>query len=246
MRQGRKVRGPGSETSDSIPAMLSNNEFVIKAKSAKKIGYDTLHHMNRTGEIPMAKRMVMKKSNRKQASDMAGYKKGGKIRMQGGGLLSIDERRMREQEDRISRGESPNAQTPPPTPPVQEKPQPQPYTAKPPSGMENVSDAELEARMKKPWYKRMFGMAKGGAVCAACGGKMSAGGKCMKCGGMAKKGLSGYAGGGKAHPGFKAVAAKIGRNPKIRNPNAVLAAATRRASPAAKRANPRLKRVSGA
>ena len=47
------------------------------------------------------------------------------------------------------------------------------------------------------------------------------------------------------HPGFKAVAAKIGQEPGIRNPNAVLAAATRRASPAAKKANPRLNRVKG-
>lgn len=49
----------------------------------------------------------------------------------------------------------------------------------------------------------------------------------------------------KAHPGFKAVAAKIGRESGIRNPGAVLAAATRRASSAAKKANPRLKRVKG-
>jgi len=41
------------------------------------------------------------------------------------------------------------------------------------------------------------------------------------------------------------VAAKIGQEPGIRNPNAVLAAATRRASPAAKKANPRLNRVKG-
>ena len=45
------------------------------------------------------------------------------------------------------------------------------------------------------------------------------------------------------HPGFKAVAAKIGQKSGIRNPGAVLAAATRKASPAAKAANPRLKRV---
>jgi len=47
----------------------------------------------------------------------------------------------------------------------------------------------------------------------------------------------------KSHPGFKAVEREIGKNPKIRNPGAVLAAASRRASPAAKRANPRLNRV---
>ena len=48
-----------------------------------------------------------------------------------------------------------------------------------------------------------------------------------------------------AHPGFKAVEAKIAQEPGIRNPGAVLAAATRNASPAAKRRNPRLNRVKG-
>lgn len=48
-----------------------------------------------------------------------------------------------------------------------------------------------------------------------------------------------------AHPGFKAVEKKIGQKSGIRNPGAVLAAASRGASPAAKRANPRLKRVKG-
>lgn len=47
----------------------------------------------------------------------------------------------------------------------------------------------------------------------------------------------------KAHPGFKAVAAKIGREPGIRNPGAVLAAATRKASPSAKARNPKLNKV---
>jgi hypothetical protein len=47
----------------------------------------------------------------------------------------------------------------------------------------------------------------------------------------------------KAHPGFTAVAAKIGKRSGIKNPAAVLAAATRKASPAAKKSNPRLKRV---
>lgn len=46
-----------------------------------------------------------------------------------------------------------------------------------------------------------------------------------------------------AHPGFKTLAAKIGREPGIKNPAAVLAAATRRAGPAARKKNPRLNRV---
>lgn len=49
----------------------------------------------------------------------------------------------------------------------------------------------------------------------------------------------------KEHPGFAAVEAKIARRPGVRNPGAILAAAARKASPAAVAANPRLKRVSG-
>lgn len=46
---GGAIRGPGSGTSDSIPAMLSNGEYVIKASSAKSIGIDRLNQMNRQG-----------------------------------------------------------------------------------------------------------------------------------------------------------------------------------------------------
>lgn len=49
------------------------------------------------------------------------------------------------------------------------------------------------------------------------------------------------------HPGFKAVGKKIARKQgvPIKNAYAMLAASTRRASPAAKKTNPRLKRVKG-
>ena len=36
MAGGGPVRGPGSETSDSVPAMLSDGEYVVKASAAKK------------------------------------------------------------------------------------------------------------------------------------------------------------------------------------------------------------------
>jgi hypothetical protein len=49
----------------------------------------------------------------------------------------------------------------------------------------------------------------------------------------------------KKHPGFKAVEKKVAKEPGIKNPGAVVAAAARNASPAAKRANPNLKRVKG-
>lgn len=51
----------------------------------------------------------------------------------------------------------------------------------------------------------------------------------------------------KKHPGFKAVAQSISKRQAIskERASAILAAASRRASPAAKRANPRLKKVKG-
>lgn len=47
------------------------------------------------------------------------------------------------------------------------------------------------------------------------------------------------------HPGFKSVQRKIARQKgvSLKSAGAILAAATRRASPAAKRKNPRLRRV---
>lgn len=45
--QGGKVEGPGTSTSDSIPAMLSDGEYVIRASAAKAIGYDVLDELNK-------------------------------------------------------------------------------------------------------------------------------------------------------------------------------------------------------
>lgn len=50
---GGPVFGAGTATSDSIPARLSNGEYVIKAKSAAKLGRHALDMMNLTGELPM-------------------------------------------------------------------------------------------------------------------------------------------------------------------------------------------------
>ncbi|HCD3128676.1 TPA: transglycosylase SLT domain-containing protein [Acinetobacter baumannii] len=49
---GGQIRGPGTGTSDSIPIWASNEEFMIKESSAKKIGLDNLNYMNQTGELP--------------------------------------------------------------------------------------------------------------------------------------------------------------------------------------------------
>lgn len=49
---GGKVVGPGTATSDSIAARLSNGEFVVKTQAAKALGYKNLEHMNKTGQLP--------------------------------------------------------------------------------------------------------------------------------------------------------------------------------------------------
>lgn len=49
---GGAVFGPGTGTSDSIAAWLSNGEYVIKAASVAKIGLGRLDHLNRFGELP--------------------------------------------------------------------------------------------------------------------------------------------------------------------------------------------------
>ena len=48
---GGYISGPGSATSDSIPAMLSNGEYVIKAASVNKFGKNFLDAIN-AGKLP--------------------------------------------------------------------------------------------------------------------------------------------------------------------------------------------------
>jgi len=45
-----EVEGPGTGTSDSVPAMLSDGEFVITAKAVKQIGVDKLRKMMKKAE----------------------------------------------------------------------------------------------------------------------------------------------------------------------------------------------------
>lgn len=49
--QGGRVEGPGTATSDSIPAFLSDGEYVIRASAAQQIGYDSLDELNQTGQF---------------------------------------------------------------------------------------------------------------------------------------------------------------------------------------------------
>lgn len=50
---GGLVTGPGTGTSDSIPALLSNGEFVIRAAAVDRIGLDTLDRLNLADQAPL-------------------------------------------------------------------------------------------------------------------------------------------------------------------------------------------------
>jgi len=49
---GGPISGPGGPTSDSIPAWLSDGEYVIKAASTTKMGTQMLDYINQHGEMP--------------------------------------------------------------------------------------------------------------------------------------------------------------------------------------------------
>ena len=51
---GGFIRGPGTGTSDDIPAMLSNGEYVIRANAVKTIGVDTLNKLNQADRLGFA------------------------------------------------------------------------------------------------------------------------------------------------------------------------------------------------
>jgi len=49
---GGPVYGPGTGTSDSIPAMLSNGEYVIRSAAVDRLGVDTLNRLNYADRMP--------------------------------------------------------------------------------------------------------------------------------------------------------------------------------------------------
>ena len=72
------VTGPGTGTSDSIPAMLSNGEYVLRASAVKAVGVPMLDEINRMAmgglatRYDVGKKMIM-------PSNTMGYNKGGTI-----------------------------------------------------------------------------------------------------------------------------------------------------------------------
>lgn len=52
MKHGGKVKGPGTGTSDSVPAMLSKGEYVMPADSVRHFGVKTLEAMRKATHTP--------------------------------------------------------------------------------------------------------------------------------------------------------------------------------------------------
>jgi hypothetical protein len=49
--EGGYVEGPGGPTTDSIPARLSNGEFVLRASAVSRLDREFLEHLNKTGDL---------------------------------------------------------------------------------------------------------------------------------------------------------------------------------------------------
>lgn len=80
LKKGGAVRGPGTGTSDDVPIMASNGEFMIKASAVKKIGIEALEALNAIGDKGDSK------AGKKDG--MPAMKKGGAIRcMASGGFV---------------------------------------------------------------------------------------------------------------------------------------------------------------
>lgn len=102
LKAGGAIRGKGTGTSDEIPIMASNGEFVIKAKAVKAIGLETLEALNAIADKPDekdSKAEAMREYgdgsespvHEKAEEKVEGFKCGGAIRkMATGGLVDLD------------------------------------------------------------------------------------------------------------------------------------------------------------
>jgi TP901 family phage tail tape measure protein len=72
---GGYISGPGSGTSDSIPAMLSNGEFVVSAKAVQAAGLPMLDRINKMGKGG-------------PVYDVPSYSTGGRVKYDQGGVAT--------------------------------------------------------------------------------------------------------------------------------------------------------------
>ena len=86
---GGGVRGPGTAISDSIPAMLSNGEYVLRASAVNAVGVPLLDEINKMAMGGLAARYDVSKKSIMPASTM-GYNKGGQIQHYNVGGLTMN------------------------------------------------------------------------------------------------------------------------------------------------------------
>jgi hypothetical protein len=69
-KDGGKIEGPGTGTSDSIPARLSDGEYVIKAAMVKKPGMEKLLSQINSGKVDAkALAAALKKQSKSKKKD---------------------------------------------------------------------------------------------------------------------------------------------------------------------------------
>ena len=86
---GGRISGPGTGTSDSIPAWLSNGEAVLKASSLRKLdakyGRGFFNTLNATGDVPAGSRIAKPSSTALEYRRQSlAYASGGRVRQQSG------------------------------------------------------------------------------------------------------------------------------------------------------------------
>ena len=92
---GGRISGPGTDTSDSIPAMLSNGEYVLRAASVRKLdakyGSGWIDYLNRMGEIPNHR---VSSTVERYRRDSYAYASGGRVRMMSATSSNVDNSRV--------------------------------------------------------------------------------------------------------------------------------------------------------
>ena len=106
---GGHITGKGTGTSDDIPIMASNGEFMMKASAVSKLGLSALNYMNLTGEIPdHSKYMSMKSPSTQSDLSIQKFKDGGEIGVPRLNYTDVDSRRFNSIPKNSSQGEGVN------------------------------------------------------------------------------------------------------------------------------------------
>lgn len=92
---GGRISGPGTGTSDSIPAWLSNGEAVLKASSLRKLdakyGRGFFNTLNATGDVPAGSRIAKPSSTALEYRHQSqAYAAGGRVEKMMSGLYEVN------------------------------------------------------------------------------------------------------------------------------------------------------------